>query len=406
MKLGILKEGKIPPDKRVPLTPQQCKTLLNLYPKLTIEVESSSIRCFTDDDYRQQGITVKDDISSCDFFLGVKEVPVENLIQEKSYLFFSHTIKKQEHNRKLLQAVLDKHIRLIDYELLTDKKGLRLIGFGKYAGLVGTYNAFQTYGKRYGFYDLKPAHECTDKVELLKELKRVQLPAIKIVVTGNGRVAGGVVEIMEELAVRRLSVDEYLNNQYDEVCYVQLTPGEYNQHKGKADFDLFHFFKHPKEYNGNFKRFCKHTDMLISAAYWDPQAPVLFTVSNMREDDFNIKVIADISCDIEGSIPSTIRACRIGDPNYDFNPFTMTEEPAFSSESNITMMTVDNLPNELPKDASREFGAHLMNRIMDFIIKSDREGVIERATIAEDGELTERFKYLEGFAARHNHHHT
>ncbi|MBS2099484.1 NAD(P)-dependent oxidoreductase [Carboxylicivirga linearis] len=406
MKLGILKEGKIPPDKRVPLTPQQCKTLLNLYPKLKIEVESSPIRCFTDEDYRRQGVTVKDDISTCDFFLGVKEVPVDLLIEGKSYMFFSHTIKKQEHNRKLLQAVLEKHIRLIDYELLTDKKGMRLIGFGKFAGLVGAYNSFLTYGKRYGFYDLKPAHECADKAEMMKELKRVQLPAIKIAVTGNGRVANGVLEVMEELAVRRLSVDEYLNNQYNEVCYVQLSPAEYNLHKGMADFDLFHFFKHPKEYKGNFKRFCKHTDMLISAAFWDPQAPVLFTMTDMQQDDFKIKVIADITCDIGGSIPSTIRACRIGDPIYDFNPFTMTEEPVFSDERNVTMMTVDNLPNELPKDASREFGAHLMNRILDFVIKSDREGVIERATIAEDGDLTERFKYLEGFAAQQKHHHT
>jgi len=406
MKLGILKEGKMPPDNRVPLTPRQCKTLLNLYPHLSIEVESSSVRCFSDEEYSRQGVVVKDDISTCDFFLGVKEVPVEKLIAEKTYLFFSHTIKKQVHNRKMLQTILDKHIRLIDYELLTDKKGRRLIGFGHYAGLVGAYNAFLTYGKRYGFFELKPAHKCADKWEMMKELKRVQLPATKIAVTGNGRVAGGVIEIMEELAVRRLSVEEYLTNTYDEVCYVQLTPGDYNQHKGSAVFDLYHFYNHPHEYKSRFKRFCQHTDMLISAAYWNPEAPVLFTLDEMQDDDFNMKVIADITCDIGGSIPSTIRACRIGDPNYDFNPFTLKEEPAFSSENNVTMMTVDNLPNELPKDASREFGVHLMNRILDYVIKSDWDGVIERATIAEDGELNEPFKYLGDYVMQDRNHPT
>nr|WP_321450939.1 NAD(P)-dependent oxidoreductase [uncultured Carboxylicivirga sp.] len=399
MKLGILKEGKVPHDKRSPLTPQQCKSLLKIYPKLQIEVQSSSVRCFADDDYQKQGIIVKKDISTCDFFLGIKEVPVNQLIEGKSYLFFSHTIKKQKHNQKLLQAVLLKHIRLIDYELLTDEKGRRLLGFGRYAGLVGAYNAFRTYGRRYHLYQLKPANECVDKAEMLKQLKSIELPAIKIVVTGNGRVANGVIEVMEEMMVRRLSVDEYLHQSFNVACYVQLSPDEYTRHKASDDFDLLHFYKHPKEYQSNFKRFCKHTDLLISAAYWNPQAPVLFMQDDMRDDDFKIKVIADISCDINGAIPCTIRAASIDKPNYDIDPFTNMEAPPFSDDKNITMMAVDNLPNELPKDASREFGCHLMNRILDYIIKTDREGVIERATIAEDGELTPAFEYLQDFAS-------
>lgn len=404
MKLGILREGKIPPDKRVPLTPKQCKTLLNMYPKLEIEVESSPIRCFTDQDYIDQGITVKADISNCDFFMGVKEVPVENLLENKSYLFFSHTIKKQAHNRKLLQTVLEKNIRLIDYEILTDKKGMRLIGFGRYAGLVGAYNAFLTYGKRYGLYNLKPAHECADKAEMFRELKKVNLPAMKIAVTGNGRVANGVLEIMEEMAIRRLSVDKFLNEQFDEPCYVQLTPGDYNLHREGVKFDLFHFFRNPQEYKGHFKRFCMQTDMLISAAFWDPKAPVLFTLDDMKEEGFRIKVIADITCDIGGSIPSTIRASKIGDAVYDFNPYSNMEESPYSDERYITVMAVDNLPNELPRDASRDFGNSLMNRILDFVIKTDREGVIERATIAENGKLKERFNYLEDYVVGEKTH--
>ncbi len=395
MKIGILREGKTPPDKRVPLTPQQCKTLLNVYPKLEIEVQSSPIRCFSDEEYLEQGVTVKEDISSCEVFLGVKEVPVDNLLAGKSYLFFSHTIKKQDYNKKLLKAVLDRKIRLLDYEVLTEANGARLIGFGRYAGIVGAYNAFLTFGKRHQLYDLKPAHLCEGKLELMRELKKVNLPNIKIAVTGNGRVANGVLEILEEIAIRRLSVDEYLNNTYDEASYVQLTPVDYNLRCDGSSFELFHFFKHPEKYKGNFKRFCTQTDILISAAFWDPKAPVLFTNTDMLEEDFKIKVIADITCDIDGSIPSTIRPTEIDDPLYDFNPTLSKEEPAFSNERNVTVMAVDNLPCELPKDASREFGGHLINRVLDFIIKSDREGVIERATIAEAGELKEGFKYLE-----------
>lgn len=398
MKIGILREGKQPPDKRVALSPKQCKTLLNLYPKVSIEVQSSSHRCFSDEEYEKEGITVKADISSCDFFLGVKEVMVDDLLPDKSYMFFSHTIKKQPQNSKLLKAILDRNIRLIDIELLQDSHGARLIGFGRYAGLVGAYNAFATYGLRHQLYQLKPVEQCEDKLEMFREVKKVKLPNVKLLVTGNGRVANGVLEVLEELAIRRLSINDYLNNKYDEPCYVQLSSGDYNVNKHGLKFDIQHFFKNPSDYKGNFKRFYPMTNMLISAAYWDPKAPVLFDVNDMQQADFNIEVVADITCDINGSIPTTIRATKLDNMNYDYNPTTAKEEPAFSNKKNITVMAVDNLPSGLPKDASREFGNHLNNRVLDYIINRDREGVIERATIAESGQLKERFKYLRDYA--------
>ena len=397
IKLAILKEGKIPADKRVPLTPVQCRSLLNQYPRLKIAVQSSDIRCFTDDQYREQGITVMEDISDCDLFLGVKEVPVNMLIPEKSYLFFSHTIKKQPYNRKMLQDILKKNIRLIDYELLTDKNGGRIIGFGRYAGIVGAYNGLLTYGRRFGYYDLKPAWLCADKNEMFNELKKVKLPAVKLLFTGSGRVANGVMEIMEELKLTRVSVEDYLNKKFNEAVYVQLEPGDYNKRRNGQEFDLLHFFGHPSEYISDFKRFLKMTDIFISSAYWDPKAPCMFDKDDMKNGEFGIKVIADITCDINGGIPSTIRSTSIQSPFYDFDRVGLMEVPAFSGDNNITVMAVDNLPCELPKDASREFGSQLINRILPNIIGPDRDKIIERATIAEYGSLTQRFSYLKDY---------
>jgi alanine dehydrogenase len=403
MKIGILREGKVPPDKRVPLTPEQCKSLLNLYPNLQLVVQPSPIRCFTDQEYVDKGIILQEDLSDCDVLMGVKEVPVKDLLAGKTYLFFSHTIKKQPHNRRLLQTVLGKDIRLVDYELLTDLKGMRLIGFGRYAGLVGAYNGIRTYGLKNHLFELKPAHQCADLAEMKRELRSVSLPAMKIAVTGNGRVANGVVEIMEEAGIARLSVDEYLEQESPHVAsYVQLEPGHYNLHKEGRPFELLHFFKHPDEYRGNFKRFCSQTDMLISAAYWDPRAPVLFSQQDMMETMFRLEVVADITCDIGGSIPSTIRATTIADPFYDYNIETGKEELPFSGSHHVSVMSVDNLPCELPKDASRDFGNRLLHRILPNVIGPDRNTIIERATIANNGELTERFKYLADYVAENS----
>ncbi len=398
MKLGIIREEKNPPDKRVPLIPEQCKSLMEKYPSLEVVVQSSSVRCFNDDEYRSVGIAVVDDISDCDVLMGVKEVPKENLIPEKTYFFFSHTIKKQPYNRPLLQEVLKRKVRLIDYEVLTDKKGFRIIGFGHFAGLVGAYNALLTYGKKHHLYDLKPANKCYDLKELKDELEKVSIPAVRIAVTGSGRVANGVIEILKEAGVKRLSVEEYLKGDRVEMpVYVQLEPGDYNKHKSGDNFELMHFFKKPAEYDGNFKRFIPVSDILISASYWDPAAPVLFENDDMKRDDFKIDVIADITCDIKGSIPSTVRACTIDEPYYDYDPWSEEERAPFSDEKLVTVMAVDTLPGELPVDASREFGSQLMSGVLPNLIEEDKDDVIDRASITKDGKLTKQFEYLSDY---------
>ena len=399
MLLGILRENKTPIDKRVPLTPEQCIQVQQNFPDVKIVVQPSAVRCFKDTEYESLGIQLNEDLKACDILLGVKEERKEDLIEGKKYLIFSHTIKKQTYNRELLQTVLEKNIQLIDYETLTDKNGFRIIGFGRFAGLVGAYNGLRAFGLRNRLFDLKPAHKCNDLSEMLTELNTVSLPPVKIAVTGNGRVANGVFEILHHMKIRSLTPEQFLKTESpsEPVC-VQLWPGNYVRRKDGAEFDLFHFFNHPAMYENNFIPFAESADLLLASAYWDPKAPVLFATNDMKKKSFRISVISDITCDIEGSIPSTKRASTIDDPFYDYNPVTEELEPAFSSVKNITVQAVDNLPCELPKDASLDFGTNLIEKVFPSLFGEDTDGIIERASITRNGKLTSRYSYLQNFA--------
>jgi len=398
MRIGIIREGKAPPDKRVPFTPEQCRFINDNMEGLEVVVQPSEIRCFSNEEYIGQGIRVQEDLSDCDVLMGVKEVPVADLLPGKIYFFFSHTIKKQPYNRKLLQEILKRKIQLVDYEVLTDRHGMRIIGFGRFAGLVGAYNGFRAWGLRNGLFDVKPAWLCHNMDEMVQQLQQVKLPAIRIVVTGGGRVAGGVLELLDGLGIRRLNVEEYLSGAGNQnPVYVQLNPGDYNQHKLGLPFDLLHFYNHPADYVGTFGRYIPHTDLLIAAAYWDPKAPVLFTLADTRKNNFRISVIADITCDIDGSVPTTRKASTIDEPFYDFDPVTGEIKAPFSSKNHISVMAVDNLPCELPKDASYDFGKNLIEKVLPHLSGDDPDRIIERATIAKNGKLTERFEYLKDF---------
>lgn len=398
MKIGILRENKTPPDKRVPLSPEQCIEVQQKFRDVTVIVQPSPIRCFSDNEYQSAGIQLSEDLSDCDILLGVKEVRTEDFIAGKKYLIFSHVIKKQPYNRDLLQTVIQKNIQLIDYETLTDLNGIRIIGFGRFAGLVGAYSGIRALGLRKHLFDLKPAHQCNDLSEMLRELDDVKLPPVKIAVTGNGRVANGVFEILNHMRIEKLTPEIFLQteNPSQAVC-VQLLPENYVCRKDGSDFDLYHFFNHPEMYENSFLPFAHATDMLIASAYWDPKAPVLFTPGDMKTESFGISVISDITCDIEGSIPTTKRAATIEEPFYDFNPETGEIELPFSSEKNITVQAVDNLPCELPKDASLDFGRNLITSVFPGLLGEDKGRIIERATIAKNGKLTQRFAYLQDF---------
>lgn len=401
MKIGIIREGKNPPDKRVPLSPQQCQQLLSQYSNLTIKVQPSPIRCFNDSEYERLGINLQEDLSDCEVLLGVKEVPIEMLIPNKTYLFFSHTYKKQEYNRDLLKAILAKKIRLIDYEMLKDKGGKRLLGFGRYAGIVGAYNGFRAYGKASGRFDLKPAHACRDRRELEQELVKVLLPEnFRIALTGAGKVAGGAMEILSALKITQVYPDEFIREDFNkEAVYSQLNVQDYFERVDGKEFKRLDFYRDNRGYRSRFLAYAEHADMYIACHYWADGSPFIFTREDARAANFNIKTIADISCDIDGPVASTLRPSTIVDPFYGYDPAT-EQEVAFGSEGSIAISAVDNLPGELPRDASEDFGNELIKNIIPHFFNQDEHDILASASETTlNGELSAAFSYLEDYVS-------
>ncbi len=398
IKVGILRETKTPPDKRVVVSPKKAKEILEKFPQVELLVQKSDNRCFDNKEYSDLGITLVDSVEDCDILLGVKEVKIDYLIPNKKYLFFSHTAKEQVYNRPLLKALLDKKIQMIDYEYLTNKQGMRLVAFGRWAGIVGTYNGLLAYGQKHGLYNLKPAHKCYDFKELQRELKKVKLDNIKILITGGGRVAGGSIDVLKEVgSIKQVSKDEFLNYSFDTPVFCQIEPEDYVKRKDGKPFDFSYFISHPAEHISTFKPFTKVADMYITSHFWDEKSPVFMTKEDMKEPDFKIKLIADISCDIAGPIPSTIRPSTIAEPLYGYNPLKEEETGAFDAGS-ITVMAVDNLPGELPRNASEAFGRKLIDNVFASLFGEDTEGIVNRASITTlDGKLNKHFKYLEHF---------
>lgn len=397
IKIGIIREGKVPPDSRVPLTPEQCAEAQVELP-VRVVVEPSPIRCFKDEEFTKHGIHLQEDLSDCDILLGVKEVPIEKLIPGKTYLFFSHTIKKQPYNRTLLQAVLEKNIRLIDYEVLTNERGERLIAFGFYAGIVGAHNGMWTWAQRTGDFELPRLYQSHDYAEVLEVYEKLILPPLRIVLTGNGRVSTGAAKNLKDMGVQQVTPEEYLSQTFNHAVFTQLNAADYVRHKDGKPFDKAHFYAHGNEYVSTFERFWSRTDIFMNGIFYDRKAPMFFTQDDMQRPDFNIRVIADITCDIMpySSVPSTIRATKIADPVYGFDPKTGEEIPSYQPNA-VDMMTIDNLPSELPRDASAFFGRQLLERILPEVLKGRQSPVIRRGMIAENGALTEEFAYLEDY---------
>ncbi len=394
---ALIKERKTPPDRRVVFSPHACQEVIKKYPNAIIKVESSDIRFFKDDEYKNAGFEVTNDVSNCEVFLGVKEVPVNALIPNKKYFFFSHTIKKQPYNRKLLQAILDKKIEFFDHETIINSKGHRLIGFGRYAGLVGAYNGFRALGLRDQLFELPKVEHLHDLNEVKSELDKISLPPIKILLTGNGKVAHGAKEILDHLNIKQVTVDEYLHQSFDEVVYCKIGIHNYNKRKDGKHWDKYDFYNHPEEYVSNFMRFAQVTDVFIAGHFYGDGAPFLFTRDDAKHSDFKINLVADISCDIDGPVASTIKPSTIADPFYGYDPIT-EKEVAFDAPGAITVMAVDNLPCELPKDASEGFGEMFLKHVIPAFFNGDKDGILERAQITtSQGTLTPRFAYLQDY---------
>jgi saccharopine dehydrogenase (NAD+, L-lysine-forming) len=398
--IGLLREGRTPPDRRVALTPKKCVELQTTYPGVRVRVQPSPHRAYSDQEYRDLGIEIAEDLMPCDLLLGVKEVPVNQLLAGKTYLFFSHTVKKQPRNRELLRAVLRLGITLIDYELLTNAAGERIVAFGRYAGIVGAYNGLLTYGRKHSLYDLKPAYQCLDMDDMQEEFFKIKrLPAIKIAVTGSGRVASGALEVLDKMGLRQVSVHDYLHRDFRTPVYAQLRSRDYYRRRDDHAWDTAHFHQYPADYDADFARFVPLTDLLVACAYWHPAAPRLFAEMDTQKPDFKINTIADVTCDVDGSIPLTKRSSTIEAPAFDYNPDTGELEAAYSRPTNITLMAVDNLPCELPRNASRDFGRQLLDQVFPHLLGGDAAGVVARATIAQGGHLLPPYAYLADYVA-------
>lgn len=397
MKFAIIKERKNPPDRRVVFSPEKLAEARVQFPQAEFVVESSDIRVFSDDAYKAQGFTVTNDVSDCDVMIGVKEVPLEALIPNKKYFFFSHTIKKQPYNRKLLVEMLNKNIEMYDHETIVKQSGVRLIGFGRYAGLVGAYNGFRALGLRDGLFDLPKVETLADLDEVKRELDKISLPNIKIVLSGTGKVAYGAKEILDHLNIKQVSDALYLTSQFTEPVYVMADVMEYAKRIDGKVGDKYEFYKDPSGYESNFMPYAKETDMFIAGHFYGDGAPFIFTREDAKDPDFRINLVADISCDIDGPVASTIRPSTIADPFYGYDPHTESEV-AFNAPEAITMMAVDNLPCELPKDASEGFGEMFLEHVIPAFFNDDQRGILKRARITtEDGKLTERYKYLQDY---------
>jgi saccharopine dehydrogenase (NAD+, L-lysine-forming) len=396
--IGLIREGKVPPDHRVALTPKQCKSVQTIYPNVEIIVQPSPIRAFKDEEYAAEGITLNEDLSRCDIILGIKEVNISDLIPEKKFLFFSHTLKKQPYNRDLLRAILDKKIQLIDYEVLKNKQHKRIIGFGRYAGIVGTYNAFRTFGLKTASYDLKPAYQCSNRKEMEEEMGHIVLPNnLKIVLTGFGRVGHGAREIIDLLPIKEVSPDEFLSEAFNEPVFTQLEVEDYYSRKDSKPFDKQDFYTQPELYRSTFNRYLSEADIYIPCHYWNSKAPFIITKEELKKSTVRTSVVADISCDVAGPVACTIRSSKISDPIYGYNPIT-EEEDDYRKDGVIAVMAVDNLPCELPLDASEDFGNELMRHVFPALLKEDPDNIIGRGSETTlEGKLTEQFSYLQGY---------
>lgn len=396
MRLGIIRETKTPPDSRVVFTPEQCKYIQENF-DVDIMVQPSPSRSYQDEEYAAEGITLKEDLSSCDVLLGVKEVKMETLIAAKPYFFFSHTIKEQPYNKTLLRTILKKKIVLRDYETICNAEGSRVIAFGRWAGIVGAHNGIQAWGKRTQKFDLKAMHLCRDFKEAQQQYNSLDLSNAKILVTGTGRVANGAAEVLDLMNIRKVSKEAFLSEKFNEAVYCQLSTKEMYAKGPNNDFTNA-FYEDPSGYHTTITPFLSKTDIFINGIYWDNRAPAFFDMDAMKKESFNIKVIADVTCDIapEASIPSTLYATVIGKPVFGYDPIT-GKECAPYQESAIDMMTVDNLPNELPRDASEDFGKQFISNVLPELLKNESEMIYNASITTKDGTLNKPYLYLTNY---------
>lgn len=397
LKIGLIREYKQPADRRVVLTPLQAKQAMEAHEGLKICVEPSPDRIFKDEEYAQMGVEVSVDMSTCDVLLGVKEVPVNKLIAHKTYLFFAHVIKEQAYNQNLMRALIKNANTLIDYEMLINAEGKRVIGFGAHAGIAGAYNGLLTWGKKHRVFDLPPAYTLPGYEAMIEVLKLQFQGTLNMVLTGTGRVSEGAQQLLNDIGIQRVSPQAFLEHTFAESVYTVLGIEDlYILHPEKP-FDLMHFLANSHLYSSRFARFLPRTDLLINGMYWDEKSPRLFAKDDINKPYFKPTVIADISCDVEGSVPVTYKATDMYDPVYGIDRITLEMTAPYLPHT-LDIMAVTNLPSELAADASEHFGRQFLTHVLPGLMQPKAPPIITRATICSGGALTPAFSYLSNYA--------
>lgn len=393
MTLGLIRERKNPPDQRAVLSPSQCTDLLHHYPSLRILVEPSEIRAFANQDYVDAGCQLTDQLSDADWLLGVKEVPVDHLHPGKTHFFFSHTYKRQPSNRDLLKACVDKGVRLIDWELLKHNHD-RVIGFGVYAGLVGAYEALRGYGMKRKEFDLSPALKLGTVSELKRSLQATNT-SLRAAITGSGRVASGARDMLLAAGLKEVSPEAYLSNE-QAACFTVLPASAYVQRSSDGGFNKGEFYQRPDLYRNNFLRFARCTDLYLACHYWKDGSPPFFTAEDACHPDFNIQFVGDISCDIDGPVACTLRPSTADSPFYGWNP-QKHQETDLLAKGSIGVLAVDNLPSQVPMDATEGFGKAFIEQVLKPHLRGEGEDMLWQASECANGSLTNKFKHLAGY---------
>ena len=397
--IGIIRESRND-ENRTPLVPEHIKKYKESNPNINFIIQPSNNRCFSDEEYELSGAKINENLNECSIIFGVKEIDPNILINNRTYLFFSHTFKinKQQkniekHKKDLLLSILNKKITLIDYENIRGKNGTRCLGFGRFAGIVGCYNTLNLLLKVLGKQSLASAYKINDYERLVLNLKNLYFPKTKILVTGDGRVAKGVIELLNQTNIKAVSKKDFLEKKFDQPIFCNLETKDYVTNNSSTNFNLEHFINNPQDYSSSALQYLKETNILISAHYWDPSSPKIFENEDLK-DLQNLKIVGDITCDINGSVPTTIRSTTIEEPNYWIERYNLKEID--ENNDGIAVMAVDNLPSELPRDSSTEFSEGIINEVLPFLLKED-DGRILNGTITTDGSFLEKYNYLNDY---------
>ena len=397
--IGIIRESRND-ENRTPLVPEHIKKYKESNPNINFIIQPSNSRCFSDEEYELCGAKINENLNECSIIFGVKEIDPNILINNRTYLFFSHTFKinKQQkniekHKKDLLLSILNKKITLIDYENIRGKNGTRCLGFGRFAGIVGCYNTLNLLLKVLGKQSLASAYKINDYERLVLNLKNLYFPKTKILVTGDGRVAKGVIELLNQTNIKAVSKKDFLEKKFDQPIFCNLETKDYVTNNSSTNFNLEHFINNPQDYSSSALQYLKETNILISAHYWDPSSPKIFENEDLKVLQ-NLKIVGDITCDINGSVPTTIRSTTIEEPNYWIERYTLKEID--ENNDGIAVMAVDNLPSELPRDSSTEFSEGIINEVLPFLLKED-DGRILNGTITTDGSFLEKYNYLNDY---------